>query len=404
MSNVDASGPDTSRIQGIALVVGAVGLIGAIVGGFFGAKGFFESYLVSYLFWFGISLGALALMFIEHLAGGPWGAMISRQVEAAVSLLPLLALLFIPLLFGLRFLYPWTDATYVASEVTVAAKQSYLNIPWFIIRAAIYFLIWSFAALLFRGISKRQDTDPAKSGALAMRMRSMGGIWTVVYVLTMNFAGIDWAMSLSPTWFSGIYPGILMASQFITALALVILGSVYLGSKNDAFDKFLTPRRLQDLGNLLMSVTMFWAYFHVSQLIILWSNNTVETSSWYVLRFNSTWLGVGSFLLFFGFFAPFGILFSRWVKRKRRALSIMAVWALFVQLLNLYWFVVPTFGRTGFQVTLVDLLMFVGFGGLWLGLYLRALASRKILPVNDPRFSSAIAEHAEPRGLVEHHA
>lgn len=393
MSAVDAAAPDTSRTQTIALIVGAIGLIGAIIGGFFGAKGFFESYLLAYLFWFGISLGALSLLFIEHLAGGPWGAMISRQLEAAISLLPLLALLFIPLLFGLRYVFPWVDPAYVAEEVTVAAKQSYLNIPWFIVRAVIYFLIWTFAALLYRSLSKQQDAEPTKGGRLGMRMRSMGGMWTVVYVMTMTFAGIDWAMSLTPTWFSGIYPVILMASQFITALSLVILGSVFLGSKNDAFDKFLTPRRLQDLGNLLMAITMFWAYTHVSQLIILWSNNTVETSSWYYVRFNSTWLGVGAVLLFFGFFAPFGILFSRWVKRKRRSLCVMAVWALLTQLLNLYWFVVPAYHRGGFQVTIVDILMFVGFGGIWLGLYLRALATRKILPVNDPRFVKALAEH-----------
>ncbi len=393
MSALDTAAPDTRRMQNIALIVGAIGLVGAIIGGFFSVTGFFQSYLLAYLFWFGISLGALALLFIQHMAGGPWGSMITRQVEAAGSLLPLLAVLFVPLLFGLKNIYPWTDAAYVAEHATVMAKQSYLNIPWFIIRTVIYFVVWTFAAMLYRGLSMRQDAEPSKGGSLGYRMRSMGGLWVVIYILTMTFAGVDWAMSLTPTWFSGIYPVILMSSQFITALALVILSSVFLASRNESFDRFLTARRLQDLGNLLMAVTMFWAYTHVSQLIIQWSGNIVETASWYVVRLSPNWIGVSTFLLFFGFFAPFGILFSRWVKRKRRALSLVAIWSLLVQAMNIFWFVVPTYGRTGAQVTVVDILMFIGFGGIWLGLYLRALGAHKILPANDPRLVSALAEH-----------
>src|SRR5690606_13776237 len=142
-----------------------------------------------------------------------------------------------------------------------------------------------------------------------------------------------------PTWFSGIYPVIIMASQAITAIAFIIGVIVMLAERNASIDALLTPRRLQDLGNFLMAITMFWAYVQVSQLIILWSNNVVETASWYVVRLGPSWVGVSAFLLFFGFFAPFMILFSRWVKRKRRALIIVAIWSLFTQLLNYFWFI-----------------------------------------------------------------
>lgn len=393
MSALDVNPPDTSRLQVGALAVGGIALVGAVILGFTGPGGFFESYLIAFLFWLGLSLGALVMLVVQHMAGGSWGALISRPLEAAVSLLPLLALLFVPLLFGMRELYVWTDAAFLAENPIVDNKTAYLNVPFFIVRAVLFFGIWSAIALLYRRLSRRQDQESADAGRTGYRLKSMSGLWLVVYVLTWTFAGIDWAMSVTPMWFSGIYSVILMAGQAITAVAFVILVLVFLAGRNASIDALLTPKRLQDLGNFLMAFTMFWAYTQVSQLIIQWSNNIVETASWYTVRFSPEWIGVSAFLLFFGFFAPFMILFSRWVKRKRRALAIVAVWALFVQLLNLFWFLVPAFERTGFALTLTDVLMVVGLGGVWLAAFARALATRNVLPANDPRLVRVVAEH-----------
>ncbi len=392
-SGLRAGPPDTSRFQLVALVVGAVSLAAAIVLGFLAPRGFFESYLTAYLFWIGLSLGSLVLLFVEHLAGGSWGAVISRPLEAGIATLPMMALLFIPVLFGMHYVYAWTDPAYVAEHHSVAVKTGYLNIPFFVLRAAIYFLVWIVGAMLYRRLSARQDRERVRSGVLGFRMKNMGGVWMVAYILTMTLAGIDWAMSLTPTWFSGIYSAILMASQAITAWAFAIFTAVFLASRNEDYDRLLTPKRLQDLGNLLMATTMFWAYTHVSQLIIQWSNNVTDTNTWYVLRLGPQWLGLSAFMLFFGFFAPFMILFSRWVKRKRRALTLVAGWALLVQLINVYWFVVPTFHRAGAQVTVVDILLLIGMGGIWLAVAARALSGRQVLPVNDPRLVKVMAEH-----------
>lgn len=384
---------DTSKLQMGGLAVGAIALIGAIILGFTGAGDFFQSYLVSFIFFLGLSLGALMLLFTVHLAGGSWGAMIIRPLEAAAAVLPFMALLFIPIIFGMNDLFPWMNAAYVDSEPTVAAKTLYLNPAFFIIRAAILFGIWILGAHLYRSASRRQDESQGDPGQTGYRMKNLGGLWIVIYILTMTFAAFDWAMSLTPVWFSGIYPSIIMSSQVISALALVIIVMVFLAKDNPTIDKLLTPKRLQDLGNMLMAVIMFWAYTHVSQLIIQWTNNIAETASWYVVRFDSGWMGVSVFMLFFGFFAPFFILFSRWVKRRRRALTIVAVWALLMQLLNTYWLLVPAFGRSGAEITLLDVLLLVGLGSIWLALYARALSARNVLASNDPRLVNVVVEH-----------
>lgn len=384
---------DTGKLQLGSLVIGLIALAGAAVLGFTQAGGFFQSYLIAYLFVLGLSLGSLMLLFVVHMAGGSWGALITRPLEAAASLVPMLALLFIPVLFAMKDLYPWTDPAYVAQWHMVEAKTSYLNTTFFIIRAVILFALWSLGAYLYRSMGRKQDDSEGEAGKTGYRMKNMAGLWIVIFILTMTFASVDWAMSLTPIWFSGIYPGIFIAGQVITALALIILTMVSLARTNPTIDRLLTPKRLQDLGNLLMAVTMFWAYTHISQLMIQWSNNISETASWYVVRLGPDWVGYSAFLLFFGFFAPFMILFSRWVKRKRRALSIVAVWALVVQALAMIWMIAPSLGRAGSPVSLTDVLLLIGMIGIWLALYARALGSRNVLPANDPRLVKVVSEH-----------
>lgn len=379
-------GPRFPRLQSLSLLAAAAALLVSVVLALIlGGERFFEAYLYAYLLWLGLSLGCLVMLFVQHLAGGSWGAMIRRTLEAGVSVLPVLALLFIPILLGLGSLYEWTHEEYVQDMPIVAAKTAYLNIPFFIARAVLYFAIWIGGALYYLRLSNRQDREPDESGRLGFRLRSVSGLWIVLYVLTMTFAATDWGMSLTPEWFSGIYPVILMIGQAITAVAFVIIAMVLLARVNPALDALLTEKRLQDLGNFLMAFIMFWAYVSFSQLIIIWSNNIVETNNFYVVRLNTDWVYLSAFLLVFGFFAPFVILFSRWVKRKRAALLTVAIFVLFVRLADMFWIIVPTFEREGFPLSIFDPLLLVGLGGLWLAVFARSLASRPLLPLHDPR-------------------
>lgn len=377
-----------SRSQLVALVLGVIGVVGGVVAGLGG--GFFESYLLAFLFWVGLALGCLVLLLANHIAGGMWGVLVQRPLEAGASVLPIMALLFLPLLFGMNALYAWTDAEYLAAHPLADAKTGYLNVPFFALRAAIYFALWILAAWTYLRNSGKQDAaEPREAGLLGYRMRVRAGPWMVVYVLTMTFAGIDWAMSLTPTWWSGIYSPLLMSSQVISATALAILAVVALSARNERIDRLLNETRLQDLGNYLMAFILFWAYLSASQLIIIWSNNVTETNPWYVVRFQPGWVTIAAVLAIFGFFGPFLVLFSRWVKRRRAMLALMAVWALATQALNLFWFVVPTFERSGFPLTAADVLLVLGVGGVWAYFFLRHLGSRALLPVHDPRLKGA---------------
>ncbi len=376
-------------------IFGALGIILAIaaviMGISSGAALFFEAYLYSFVFWTGASLGAFLMLTVVHMAGGSWGALIRKPLEAAIAVLPLMAVLLIPIFFGMNSLYLWTDAEYVAGSALVGAKSALLNTPFFIIRNIAYFGIWILGAFLFLRGSARQDED--ETGKVAFRLRRMGPGWLAIYVMTMTFAAIDWTMSLTPEWFSGIYPTILMSGQAVFAVALMIIVMSALARISPTIDRLLTEKRLQDLGNFLMAFSMFWAYVSISQLIIIWSNNTMETSAYYVARITGTWEPVAIFLTVFGFFGPFAILFSRWVKRKRGALVIVAIWMILVRMLDLYWIVIPSYGRVGSEFQWLDVIMILGMGGLWLAVFLHQLAKRPLIPARDPRLQEALHGH-----------
>lgn len=374
-----------SRFPLLLLTGGAALLIigGALGWVIDGGEGFYQSYLFAFLFWLGMSLGSFLLLLAQHIAGGSWGATIRRPLESGTILLPVMALFFIPIIFGMGYLYEWTHAEVIAASPIVANKTGYLNTTFFLIRAAVYFGLWIFGALFF--VSQGRKQDSSNSEAIAKRLKKNAPLWFTLYVLTMTFAGVDWAMSLTPEWFSGIYSVTIMISQAISAMALIIVTVVFFASRSATLDTLLTAKRLQDLGNYLMAFTIFWAYVNFSQIIILWSNNIVETNTFYVLRFGYEWRAMGYFLLFFGFFGTFFILLSRWVKRKRLALTVMAVWAFVVQIVSLFYTVVPSYARNGFALTLTDILLFAGMGGVWLGLYFLQLNSQTLVPMHDPR-------------------
>lgn len=394
MTHSSSLSSNFSTVQRTALLVGGVGLIAAIILGFFaGGETFFQSYLFAFLFWLGLALGCLIMLFVQHVAGGSWGALIRRPLESGAMVLPVMALLFIPLLFGMGSLFEWTQTEFLESHPLVAAKTGYLNTPFFIVRALIYFAVWGYGAWYFYQQSGKQDENPDESSRIGFKMKSISGPWIVAYVTTMTFAAIDWSMSLTPEFFSGIYSVIFMIGQAITAVCFIIFITVYLASKNKEVDELLTSKRLQDLGNFLMAFTMFWAYTSIAQVIIIWSNNIIETNPYYVLRFSPAWQGVGLFLIFFGFAAPFVILFSRWVKRKRQALVWVAIWAIFVRLLDLFYIVIPNFEREGFALHLLDVVLLVAMGGIWLAAFAFTFKTRSVLPLHDPRLPSEEAHH-----------
>ena len=378
-------------LQRRAWIVGAGGLLLGVVGLFINPAQFFYSYLLAYLFWLSIALGCCALVMLYHLVGGAWGFVIRRVLEAGTRTLPLMAALFVPLLFGLSYLYPWARPETVAGDELLQHKSAYLNIPFFIFRAGLYFAIWLGLARLLNKWSLEQDQtgDPS----LARRLEVLSGPGLVLYGGAVTFSAIDWVMSLDPHWFSTIYGIIWMIGQVLTTMTFVILVMVLLANR-EPLANVLTPRHFHDLGNLLLAFVMLWAYVAFSQYLIMWSGNLAEEIPWYLHRMQGGWREVGVALITYHFALPFFILLSRRAKQSRLILATIAGGLLFMRLVDLFWLITPAFSHAGVSVHLLDLLTLVGVGGMWLAGFLGQLTRRPLLPLHDPQYA-AVVGHPE---------
>jgi hypothetical protein len=379
------------RIQRPSLVVGLVGLALAIVGAFFNLQQFWQSYLLAYIFWLEIALGCLAVVMLHHLVGGRWGFVIRRMLETGAMTLPLMALLFIPLLFGLNKLYIWTDPAYMAQSEPLQHKSAYLNIPFFLIRVIIYFTVWLGLAYLLNRWSLEQDRTGEPG--LTARLRRLSGIGMILYVLTATFAAYDWMMSLEPEWFSSIYGLLFIVGQVLAALALAIAG-LRLWSKHRPATEVVAgstwTNHFNDLGNFLLGFVMIWAYITFSQFLIIWSANLPEEAVWYYHRSQGGWQEVGMFLILFHFALPFFLLLSRRVKRKAQLLTTLAGLIIFMRLVDLFWLIIPAFYPNEAHFHWLDLVLPITIGGIWMAVFARQLAGKPLLPRYGPHLQEIV--------------
>ena len=264
-----------------ALTVGVVALVICLVSLLTDRAQFFRSYLVAYMFWLGVPLGCLGLVMIHHLVGGTWGFVIQRSLESAIRTFPVMALLFLPLLFGLPDLYVWAHPEVVAHDPVLLQKAAYLNIPAFIVRAVLYFTVWQVVGFFLSRWSQEQDrtADPA----LTQRLQTLSGPGLILYGLTVTFSAIDWLMSLEPRWYSSIFGMLFMVSHGLLALTFVI-GAAYFLSRREPLSRIIAPWVFHDLGNLLLAFVMLWAYMSFSQFLIIWVENLQHEIPWYLHR------------------------------------------------------------------------------------------------------------------------
>jgi hypothetical protein len=381
------------RAQKLALLVGILGLVACFLR--FDARQAFQSYLLGYVFWILLPLGSLAILMLHHLVGGGWGFVIRRLLEAATRTFPVMAVLFVPLLFGIGELYPWADLDQVASDPHLEHKTPYLNQGFFVTRAVLYFVIWGALTLALNRWSARQDNtdDPA----LVRRLQGLSGVGLVLFGLTTTFASIDWVMSLEPLWFSTIFGAIFIVGGTLSALLVMILTLAAL-HRQAPLDKVVTPTHFHDLGKLLLTFVMLWAYIAFSQYLIIWSGNTAEEAAWYVKRQEGGWQHVALILIVFHFAVPFILLLSRQRKRQARSLARLAWGLLLLRFVDVFWLVCPAFRPSVFVLDWLDIVAPVGIGGIWTAFFLRELNKRPLLPLKDPRFEPMLAD----AGVTQH--
>jgi hypothetical protein len=387
--------PDLARWQRPLLRGGVAGALVSTLGLFFEPTQFFQSYLMAYMLCLGVTLGCLALGMVHQLSGGAWGVVARRPIGAASRVLPVMTLLFLPIVFGMRYLYPLTHADLVARDEVLQAKQLYLNVPFFLVRAAVYFSAWNAVSLFLNAWSLEQDSADDPRIARRMQHLSAGGL--VAYGLTITFASFDWLMSLEPHWFSTIYGVLIIGGQGLMGLAFLIIVLVWL-SRRPPLDRIIAPAHFHDLGNLMLAFVMLWAYFSFSQYLIIWAGNLPEEIIWYTHRLRTSWRFVGAALVLFHFTVPFALLLSRAVKREPQMIVKVAIGIMIARVVDLFWLIAPEFHGEGLSISWLDILLPASLFAIWLGCFVWQLRGRAILPVHDPEFDEALGRIIERAG------
>ncbi len=383
--------PQSGRWASLSTLAGGVGLVllvAAFALGWGDKERLLPSYLVGFMYWLTFALGGLFFVIVHYVVRSGWSVVVRRLAEHVMMTLPLFAVLFVPIALGIHDLYHWSHADAVAHDPILQHKQVWLNQGAFLFRAVVYLAIWCGFAYFLRRLSMRQDL----SGDLDItrRLQRWSALGAVLFAITFNFAVFDWLMSLEPHWFSTVYGVYIFAGTAIAIYSFLILLSLAL-QRDGLLKGLVTEEHYHDMAKLLFAFIVFWAYIGFSQFMLIWYANIPEETIWFEMRWqDSSWQAFSIFLAAAHFGLPFLPLLWQPVKRHRKAMTVAALWMLLMHYADIYWQVMPTF-HDSFRPGLLDLLCWLGIGGLFLGVLGRLMQRRSLVPVGDPRLAESVA-------------
>lgn len=387
---------EINRFRTIALGIGGIGFLVWAVGCYFDPEKALRGWLLGFIFWGGIGIGGLGVLLLQYLTGGAWGVVIGRTVEAASRTLPLIALLFIPLAVGVTSLYEWTHLP--PDDYTVMHRGAFQTPFWWIVRSAIYFaLLLIMMHLLNKWGAEQDKSDNYEDAAKWLgKATAFSGPTMVIYALVVTFAVVDWVMSLDPHWFSTIWGLLFVVGWALSCFCFSVIILSYLSDKAP-MSRILGKRHFHDIGKLMLALVMVWAYFNFSQFLIIWSGNIPEETGWFLTRMKDTWLYIGAALILFHFAFPFLVLLQQDFKRRSKLLATLAVFILFMRLVDMFYQIGPTpridmhgLEKGAFIISWLDLAGPIAIGGFWLWYFFGQLMSRPVVPVMDPFLEKAI--------------
>jgi hypothetical protein len=298
-----------------------------------------------------------------------------------------MAILFIPILFGLHDLYHWSHEDVVLTDPVLLKKSAYLNPVFFTIRTVIYFTVW---ILLARGLYKTSlAQDAGHQAAHTVKMRKISAPGMVLFALSITFAAFDWLMSLDAHWYSTIFGVYIFGGSLLAILTfLVIFGNLL--RKKDILTDTITVEHYHDLAKFLFAFIIFWGYIGFSQYFLIWYANIPEETIWYLHRWEGSWKFVTMTIVFGHFLVPFVFLMPRFVKRNLGILTFFAIWIVIMHWIDIFWIVVPSLHHHEAHFSWMDLAATLGIGGLFMWFFLQKFYKHPLVPVGDPRLDVSI--------------
>jgi hypothetical protein len=389
-ANITIPATATRKLEKNLLIAGSAALLVTIALALINkdfAKQFAHSWLFAYFYFFTLTIGAIFWVILQHAINAGWSIVVRRQMENLGANIPLIALLTLPLIPVLPYLYKWMDPKYVAGDALYAHKQGFLNIPFFTLRALFYFGAMIFFMHLFRRHSLAQDHDGYPTHTL--RMQKISFIALPIFAVTVTFSAIDWLMGLDFHWYSTMWGVYIFAGSAQSSLAFLIV-LFYTLQKLGYLQNVVNKEHYHLMGKLLLAFTVFWAYIAFSQYMLIWYSNIPEETIFYIQRNQGSWFWLSILLVVGHFVIPFILLLFQITKRKSHILAGIAAWILLMHAADHYWIILPRKHPQGIFIHIMDITAWIGMAALFLAFLIRRISSAPLIPVRDPRLQESL--------------
>lgn len=368
-------------------IVAGVGAVGSVLSYFHDKKEFFGSYLTAFSFFLAITLGSFFFMFVQYLARSSWSVTVRRISETIAGNFWVMAILFLPLLLGVKELFVWMDKDVIEASHLLQKKVGYLNQPFFFARIAFAFAIWIFLGRYF--FKKSTGQDVSKDPLVTNHLGRVAAGAAILFALTQTIWALDWIMSLDPNWFSTMFGVYYFAGSVVAQYCVLILFTTYLRAKTGRTDLYRHDH-YHDMGKLLFGHNVFWTYIAFSQFMLIWYANIPEETLFFKHRAVGSWYIVSLLLPWCHFAIPFLYLMSWHVKRNIPAICVGAVWLLVLCYIDIFWLIQPNFQHHGAHFGLADVSSLLFIGGAFLWAFQWSLAKVNIIPSGDPRLPDCL--------------
>jgi hypothetical protein len=349
-------------------------------------KQFSFSWLFAFGFFFTLCAGCFFWTIVHYATDAEWTVVVRRQLENIAVLVAVLAILFIPILLLRHHLYEWMNIA-PGKEANLDSKRAYLNINFFVLRAAFFLGFFIIASQLLRRFSVRQDKDG--NPQFTIRLRKVAFASLPLFAFCLTFGAFDWLMSLNYRWFSTMFGVYIFAGAAGSSMSLLVLVITAL-QRAGYLKNVVTREHYHIMGKWMFAFCVFWAYIGFGQYMLIWYANIPEETQYFLTRNTESWWGLSMLLVIGRFFGPFAILLLQSIKKHPRQLCYVAGWILLMQMLDIYLVVLPALHGTGVHVSLWDFVALIAIGATLAFVYLRIVGKTSLFPVRDPRLVESL--------------
>jgi hypothetical protein len=380
---------ETGRFAGLSVLLGVIAFVALALCGAGAAidpKQFSFSWLFAFGFFFTLCAGCFFWTIVHYATDAEWTVVVRRQLENIAVLVAVLAIFFIPILLLRQHLYEWMNIA-PGKEANLDSKRAYLNLNFFILRAAFFLGFFIIASQLLRRFSVRQDKDG--NPQFTIRLRKVAFASLPLFALCLTFGAFDWLMSLNYRWFSTMFGVYIFAGAAGSSMALLVLVITAL-QRAGYLKNVVTLEHYHIMGKWMFAFCVFWAYIGFGQYMLIWYANIPEETQYFLTRNTESWWSLSMLLVIGRFFGPFAILLLRSIKKHPRQLCYVAAWILLMQMLDMYLVVLPALHGTGVHVSLWDFAALIAIGATLAFVYLRIVGRTSLFPVRDPRLVQSL--------------